>query len=180
MKKTVYKVFWAWESEKEEKWLNDQAAKGLNLVATGAFRYVFEEGEPGTYAYRLELLDNLPSTEASQEYFRFMEDVGVEQVGSIGRWVYFRKRVEDGPFELFSDIESRIKHLKRIRAIVCFAMVAELFAVAAIVPVLIHISAGFALGFALPLTVLAVVALFHAFRITRIIKRLQAERIVHE
>lgn len=49
-----------------------------------------------------------------QEYLRFMEDAGIEQVASLGRWVYFRKQTDGGAFELFSDIDSRIKHLWRI------------------------------------------------------------------
>ncbi|MEG1434816.1 MAG: DUF2812 domain-containing protein [Gordonibacter sp.] len=49
-----------------------------------------------------------------QEYLRFMEDAGIEQVASLGRWIYFRKRTDGGAFELFSDIDSRIKHLWRI------------------------------------------------------------------
>ena len=30
------------------------------------------------------------------------------------RWVYLRKKAADGPFDLFSDYESRIQHLNRI------------------------------------------------------------------
>ena len=29
-------------------------------------------------------------------------------------WMYFRKKVADGPFDLFSDIDSRISHLDKI------------------------------------------------------------------
>ena len=32
MRKVIKKFFWAWEYEKEEKWLNEMAAKGLALV----------------------------------------------------------------------------------------------------------------------------------------------------
>ena len=35
MRQVIHKVFWAWESEKEQAWLNDMAAKGLALVAVG-------------------------------------------------------------------------------------------------------------------------------------------------
>ena len=34
------------------------------------------------------------------------------------RWVYFRKKTADGPFDLFSDLQSRIKHIKRIIALI--------------------------------------------------------------
>ena len=47
MKKTVHKLFWAWEFDREEKWLNDMSAKGLQLTDVGFCRYVFETGTPG-------------------------------------------------------------------------------------------------------------------------------------
>lgn len=30
------------------------------------------------------------------------------------QWVYFRKKMEDGQFDLFSDLDSKIQHLDRI------------------------------------------------------------------
>lgn len=114
MKKTIYKLYWAWQFDKEEKWLNECSAKGLHLCDVGVFRYTFEEGVPGAYSHKLELLENWPTHPESVAYIRFLEDTGVEMVGSILRWVYFRKKTEDGPFDLFSDIDSRIKHLNRI------------------------------------------------------------------
>ena len=43
-----------------------------------------------------------------------MAENGVERVASWIRWVYFRKRASDGPFDIYSDIGSRIAHYKRI------------------------------------------------------------------
>lgn len=114
MKKTIVKLYWAWQFDKEEKWLNECSAKGLHLCDVGVFRYTFEEGTPGAYSHKLELLENWPTHPESVAYIRFLEDTGVEMVGSILRWVYFRKKTVDGPFDLFSDLDSRIKHLNRI------------------------------------------------------------------
>ena len=114
MKKTIYKLYWAWQFDKEEKWLNECSAKGLHLSDVGFLRYTFEVGNPGAYSHKLELLENWPAHPESVAYIQFLEDTGVEMVGSIFRWVYFRKRTEDGPFDLFSDLDSRIKHLNRI------------------------------------------------------------------
>lgn len=47
-------------------------------------------------------------------YLRFMEDLGVECVCTRIRWAYFRKKSADGPFDLFSDIDSRINFYKRL------------------------------------------------------------------
>ena len=35
-------------------------------------------------------------------------------MGSYLNWIYLRKKKEDGEFELFSDLQSRIDHLSRI------------------------------------------------------------------
>lgn len=114
MRKVIYKWFWAWNYEKEEKWLNEMAAKGLALTGVGFCRYEFEECKPGEYQLRIELLENHLHHPENEQYIRFLEETGVEQVGSYMRWVYFRKRSADGPFELFSDNTSRMKHLNRI------------------------------------------------------------------
>lgn len=114
MRLTKYKLFFAWNYEKEEKWLNEMSAKGLQLVDAGICRYVFEENAKDKYVYRLELLNNVPSHAESVSYIRFLEETGVEYIDSVLRWAYFRKNARDGEFELYSDIDSKIDHLKRI------------------------------------------------------------------
>lgn len=111
MRKVIKKWFWAWDFEKEEKWLNEMAAKGLALVDYTFCRYSFEECEPGEYSFKIQLLENLPSHPESESYIRFMEETGAEQVASYFNWVYFRKKNDGTPFELFSDFESQIRHL---------------------------------------------------------------------
>ena len=112
MKYKVYKLFINFE--KEEKWLNTMAAKGLNFVDYKFSRYTFEKGIPGEYSYRLELLPQVPSHPESLAYLEFMEEAGVESVSSYSRWVYFRKLTKDGPFDIYSDFDSKIKHYTRI------------------------------------------------------------------
>ena len=43
-----------------------------------------------------------------------MHDTGTEVAGRIFAWVYFRRKSELGPFEIFSDIDSKIEHLDKI------------------------------------------------------------------
>lgn len=114
MRRTMHKWFYAWSFEKEEKWLNEMAAKGLALVAIGFCKYTFEDCTPGEYNVRLELLKNVPAHAESQQYIRFLEETGAEYLGTIARWVYFRKKTTDGEFNLYSDNPSRIQHLNRI------------------------------------------------------------------
>ena len=128
MRKVIHKWFWAWEADKEEKWLAEMSAKGLGLASVGFGRYEFEDCTPGEYQYRLEFLEHLPTHPESVQYIKFVEDTGAEQIGSITRWVYFRKKTADGPFDLFSDNASRIKHLSRIIALLLTLNVFNIFA----------------------------------------------------
>lgn len=109
--------------EKEEAWLNEMSAKGLALVEYSWARYVFEESAKGEYIYRIELLEKNPK-EASG-YLQFMEETGAELV-PIGmnakgkrtfinqRWVIFRRKAAEGPFQIYSDVDSKISHYQRI------------------------------------------------------------------
>lgn len=115
MRHTVYKVYLATQYEQEEKWLNEMSSRGLALIHTGIFRYIFEDETPGKYTYKIELLDHMPSSAASRSYLQFLEDAGIRHVGSIFRWVYLRKDAADGPFSLYSDLGSSIKYFRRLQ-----------------------------------------------------------------
>lgn len=117
MKTTVRKFFFAWDFDKEEKWLNDMAAQGKALTGVGFCKYTFEDCEPGEYTVRLELLENHTAHEKSVQYLDFLRETGAEYVGNYFRWVYLRKRCSNGEFELYSDNASRVKHLNRIIAL---------------------------------------------------------------
>ena len=118
MKKVIRKCFWAWNFDKEEKWLNEMAAKGLALTSVSFCRYEFEDCAPGEYKICLEFLEHKFRDAENAKYIEFLEETGAEHVGSFLRWAYFRKRGEEGEFKLFSDHASRIKHLTRIIAFI--------------------------------------------------------------
>jgi hypothetical protein len=126
MKHRVSRAFFNFE--KEETWLNDMAAKGLYFIDYNFFRYLFEEGTPGEYIYRIELLEHLPNHPESQAYIKFMEEAGVEYVGSYLRWIYFRKKKTDGPFDLYSDYDSKINHYKRVASFAIWGLIINFFA----------------------------------------------------
>ena len=117
MRQVIRKWFGAWEFDKEDQWLNDMAAKGKALVSARYATYEFEDSEPGEYAIRLEMLEHMPTTPEGQQYIAFVEETGAEYLGRVAKWVYFRKKTADGPFELHSDNATRMKHLKRIIAL---------------------------------------------------------------
>ncbi|OJV63815.1 MAG: hypothetical protein BGO41_00500 [Clostridiales bacterium 38-18] len=112
MKQIIWKGYW--DFEKEEKWLNELASKGLALSDYSWCRYAFEETDPGKYEYRIELLGELPKHPESQSYIRFLEDNGVECVATYMRWAYLRMEKTSGGFELYTDKASQLKHYTKV------------------------------------------------------------------
>lgn len=107
-RRTIYKWIWVWDFEKEERWLNEMAMSGWVLCSVGLCRYTFERCQPGEYTVRMEM------HEPDYEYIDFMSETGAAYVGRMVKWIYFRKKIEDGVFDIFSDIDSRINHLNKI------------------------------------------------------------------
>ena len=107
-RKIIKKWIWVWDFDKEERWLNTMAQQGWVLDKVGFCRYEFIPCEPGEYNVRLEMREH------DEAYLGFMAETGAEYVGRVVKWIYFRKKTEDGPFDIFSDVESRIAHLDRI------------------------------------------------------------------
>ena len=176
MKHTVYKLFTIGQYEKEEQWLNEMSSKGMQLTDVGFCRYVFVEGTPGEYVYRLELLEHAPTNAQSIAYIRFMEDMGVEQVATLLYWVYFRKRAGDTPFDIYSDIPSKIKHFRRMNLLCNWA--AGLNLVIGIVNIAVEAPANFSVG--IVNVSLAVIILLIAIPIRKKLRLLRKESTVHE
>ena len=105
---TIRKWFWVWDFEEEENWLNEMALQGWALSGVGFATFHFTACEPGAYTIRLEMHGH------DTNYLGFLEETGVEYIGRLFAWVYYRKKTEMGAFDIFSDIDSRIRHLNRI------------------------------------------------------------------
>ncbi len=119
----VWKMFTIWQWEEEEAWLNGMAAKGWHLVSVKWFRYEFERGEPGAYQYRLVALEDARmGSPKAQDYLAFMRDAGAEYVGHVLYWAYFRNAVPGETFEVFSDIDSKLKHMERFEKIPLYVL----------------------------------------------------------
>ena len=104
----IWKLFFVWEFEKEEAWLNEMAMNGWVLIKIGFCNYTFMRCEPGEYTVRMEMRGH------DEAYLEFMEETGAEYIGRLLQWHYYRKKTELGSFDLFSDIDSRIAQLNRI------------------------------------------------------------------
>ncbi len=106
--KTIYKWFWVWDFDKEELWLNKMANQGWVLDGVSFCRYRFVQCQAEEYIVRLEMHSY------DQNYIEFMSETGAEYIGRMVQWIYFRKKISDGEFNIFSDLDSKIAHLNRI------------------------------------------------------------------
>jgi hypothetical protein len=108
------KWFWSWQDEKQEAWLGEMSSKGLHLKGTGPFgSFLFVEGSPREYSYRLDYNRNKPS----EDYIQLLQDAGWENLGSQGGWQYWRKEAQDGNIpEVFTDPESKIQKYQQMLA----------------------------------------------------------------
>ncbi|MDR0951644.1 MAG: DUF2812 domain-containing protein [Oscillospiraceae bacterium] len=180
MRVKAKKWFWAWQFDKEEKWLNEMAARGLNLIAVGFNTYYFEEGLPGEYTVRMEMLNSWPGSAVSRQYIRFVEDTGAECVGTFLRWAFFRKKTELGKFDLFSDVDSRIAHVSRI-LLLC-GIVSLLMAYNIVNMTFQYLEyqnffMAFVGGFCV---VMEVLMIFGIGRLWRMLRKLKKDRTLHE
>lgn len=91
--------------------------------------YTFEKCESGEYVYQIDLLDSWSGEK--DDYTAFMEDAGVKIIGQWWRWVYLQKKFSDGPFEMYTDVESKITQYSKIKKffrvaliidVICFLM----------------------------------------------------------
>jgi len=106
--KTIRRWYWVWEYDVEEQWLNEMAQQGWLLDKVSLGTYHFIPCEPGAYTIRLEM------HKRDDEYIAFMRETGAEYIGRMMMWVFFRKATADGEFDLFSDIDSKLTHLRSI------------------------------------------------------------------
>ncbi len=181
--KRIHKLFW--DFEKEERWLNEMAAQGLNLVRYRWATYDFELGAPGEWVYRIQFLDDDARKPKSREYIDFVAETGAEPVATYLRWVYFRKRTAEGPFELFSDLDSRLAHYKRVLAF--YGAFTGIF-LALSVPVFSRtidaaeetIGPYWGLPVFIVFIVLVVVFFVQTLRLARHMRRLRARRMIEE
>jgi hypothetical protein len=172
---------------KEERWLNEMAARGLMLTDYSWCRYVFAEGNPGEYTYRIELLENRPTHPESVAYIRFLEENGVECVATYMRWIYLRKKSSDGPFDIYSDIVGKIQHFQRVNALwtvlMCMEFGALLCNLLVVLAFVLSADAPFPTANAVCVAILIPVEIL-LFRlvwlIRKMIRRLKQEKTIRE
>jgi hypothetical protein len=114
-RKTVVRILWAWNDEKEELWLGEQEKAGWRLARILPWGYTFARSAPADMAYRVDFGPGRRNDRS--EYFGLFRDAGWEHVGERGLWQFFRKPVVGAEVpEIFTDTESRIAKYRRLLA----------------------------------------------------------------
>ncbi|MDT8717536.1 DUF2812 domain-containing protein [Clostridium sp. 19966] len=113
-----------YDKDEEEEWLKKMSLTGWAFKKFFLGFYTFEPCEPGEYNYQIDLLDNWSGDK--EEYADFMEEAGVKVIGQWWRWIYLQKKSSDGPFEMYTDAESKIVQYRRIKNFFVIFLILEI------------------------------------------------------
>ncbi len=111
MSKTIRKVFFVWQSDKEKIWLEDMAKLGYILKSLKLFKYEFDKCEPQDLVYQFDF--QIIGKKAIPEYLEMFQDWILAD--SFGGWYYFyKKRENNEKDEIYNDNESKRQMFNRI------------------------------------------------------------------
>lgn len=112
------------DKDEETVWLNEMAEEGYAMTGFFAGFYKFEKCEPGKYKYQIDFGERFFGI--SEGYREFMEEMGLTIVQKWGFWIFLRKPVSEGNFELYTDVDSSIEHYTKIRTLFKVGAIIEL------------------------------------------------------
>jgi hypothetical protein len=128
--KRVFRLMMAWNDEKEQAWLQQQAREGWHVRAVHAYGYTFEKAPAAEVAYRFDVTPRDRGDRA--EYLGLFRDAGWEHLGRRGLWHVFRKPVVPGEtMEIHTDPRSRAEVYQRVAGflgLMAVAMILQLTA----------------------------------------------------
>lgn len=104
---------WFYNADKESEWLNSMAQQGWAMTDYFLGFYRFAECEPGEYIYQTDMAEKMFGV--SDDYRQFMDEMGAEIVCHWSFYVILRRKTKDGPFRLYTDVESRIGYYTKLQ-----------------------------------------------------------------
>jgi len=106
----MFRLFFAWQDEAEERWLEGMRAKGFELIDVsfpGIYR--FREAEARKVSYRL---DYFPDKDRDEEYRAIFGDAGWRSVCAYNGWQYFTH--PEAGREIYTDCPSKAAKYRRV------------------------------------------------------------------
>lgn len=116
-----FKIYY--DKDEEEIWLQKMSSEGWAFKNFFLGVYTFVPCDPGEYIYQIDLIDDI---KGKDDFIAFLEDSGVEVVSQWYKWIYLRKKAKDGPFEMYTDIDSKISQYTRIKNFFLAALLLEI------------------------------------------------------
>ena len=116
MKYYVKKLFFS--KETEERWLNRYTYQRYRLIGVKGFTYIFEDNKSARETYRIERMDR--RFEDNSDYIKKLKSSHVEIITHKHRWLYLRKPIEYGGFNLYSDIKNRYIYTMKYQNLASF------------------------------------------------------------
>ena len=98
------------DPERIEEQANRMAKEGWILEKFGSLFSTYRRGKAGEYEYRVQV------KEAGMDrlvYIAELTEFDIEEVGGVGDLLVLRKKADGTPFELYSDLDSRIAQQKK-------------------------------------------------------------------
>lgn len=119
----VFKIFWAWQDEEEEKWLEEQSRAGWHIKEAIPFSYTFDRGDPIPYTYRLDYKS--VQDKDHDEYLSIFRESGWDLVAVMNNWHYYRIKPENDRIpEIYNDNRSKsVKYQRLLGALLPFFVI---------------------------------------------------------
>lgn len=117
--KKSYRVYTAWNYEKEENFINENSNGGWQLVKGGCFHSVYEKDDSKKYVYKIDYNpETMKKSIEKKRYIEMFEDLGWEYINSTyNGWNYFRKEYNENSdiseYEIYTDHTSYKEMLDR-------------------------------------------------------------------
>ncbi len=109
--------------EKEERWLNQMSALGQKLLGKTLFSYRFTESKANQDSVRIECVPrDFDIDKAKQAFKKKQITVVIHQ----RRWLYLRKPIHQGGFNLYTDLKERFTYYRKL-GLLNFLMAFSLF-----------------------------------------------------
>ncbi|MBN2047446.1 MAG: DUF2812 domain-containing protein [Anaerolineaceae bacterium] len=116
----LFRFYLPWQLDKEAAWLEQKAREGWLLRGYSLIGYEFQRSAPRELVYRTDFHEGREKD--LSEYLSCFEGAGWEHICSYGNWQYFCIPREQYKADIYSDVESQIIHLRRVRRVVFFLM----------------------------------------------------------
>lgn len=107
----MIRFHFTYNKDKMAQWLDEMDRQGWQLRRMAAGFCSFAPVKPDTYDYQIDYAGG----SLDPGYGSLMADLGIEIVCRWGPWIVLRRPAADGPFELYTDADSRLGQLTKVR-----------------------------------------------------------------